>query len=524
MGYSAYILSVSDWAGQEHKGRVIIDRQQRLEEIASLAADEAFRIVILGKPVEEPALTAERLAVWVPARPLTSPSSVREATASYGAPGTASPLLSRRDREALANGRIYAALELNIPPGLIFSPGGETHLELLAQEILRQAALKPYREALSLALAAPAAATVAKLESLQQELRQLVKKAGQKLSQLDAAGAWPEASQGLERLNRLAASHDAQECVLAATETYPQLANCAEDVYLARALIERPQDALQLLHMRRFLLQAFVPPAQPDLAVDRMSLDSRISFAELVAEPHRFPGTVSSFVHFQRRHRSAYTEHHDLYWREALTIHGRLMDTAPQVDALRRLNSLTELGPPVGEGAAVAFAQLLDETAGCPFGGRLDDELGDNAVCPSCGLAMDKEPPRERLADLLGRLQRALRRQMTRLSSTAVQQVLARSGDPRVEQFLKVVQASQLTSLPDLLDDALLGFLRRFLVEARIQAVLQPIINRLETGPPPNEAEAEQVVREVNRVLQRSFRAAGRSLPPPPTDADVTPA
>jgi hypothetical protein len=111
---------------------------------------------------------------------------------------------------------------------------------------------------------------------------------------------------------------------------------------------------------------------------------------------------------------------------------------------------------------------------------------------------------------------------MAHLSSTGVQQILAHCGDPRVEQFLKVAQASQLASLPEVLDEALLGFLRRFLVEARIQAVLQPIFDRLQTGPLPKDDEAEEVMREVARVLQRAFRAARRSLPAPSTDRDIT--
>jgi hypothetical protein len=111
---------------------------------------------------------------------------------------------------------------------------------------------------------------------------------------------------------------------------------------------------------------------------------------------------------------------------------------------------------------------------------------------------------------------------MARLSFIGVRQMLAHSGDARADQFLRVAQARQLASLPEVLDEALLGFLRRFLAEARIEVVLQTIISRLETAPPSKEEEAGEVVREVGRVLQRALRAAGRSLPPPASDPDIT--
>jgi hypothetical protein len=457
------------------------------------------------------------MAVCVPARPLTWRPAVREAAPSYGTLTEEQVLLPRRDVEALSRGHIDSSLELDVGPEEVFSQG-QARLELLAQNILLQTTLKPYRRALSVALAAPAEPSLARLDALQHELRQLLKKAEQSLS--SGASGQPEALEALQRLASLATAKNSQEFLARASEVYNQPPQSAEDIYVARALIERPQEALELLGMRRFLARAVVPPSEPDLDFERTRLEKQIAFAQLVPQPHLFSSPAATFAQFRSRYRIAYLLHHDRYWQETLTIYARLLEIAPQVEALRRLNTLTELGPPLAEGAAAAFSQLLDESAGCPLTDRLEEELDDNAVCPSCGLSMDQEPPRQSFAEVLDRLQRGLRRQMARLSSTAVQQVLARSGDARVEQFLKVVQASQLVSLPELLDDSLLGFLRRFLVEARIQAVLQPIINRLEKGPPPREEEAEQVMHEVSRVLQRAFRAARRALPPPP-DTDV---
>ncbi len=105
-----------------------------------------------------------------------------------------------------------------------------------------------------------------------------------------------------------------------------------------------------------------------------------------------------------------------------------------------------------------------------------------------------------------------------------MQQVLRRSNDARVDQFLKVVQASQLSSLSDILDDELVGYLRRFLVECRIEDALRPIFDQLQEGVTPKVDEAQTAMREISQVLQRAFQAARRALPPAETTlADSTP-
>ena len=135
-------------------------------------------------------------------------------------------------------------------------------------------------------------------------------------------------------------------------------------------------------------------------------------------------------------------------------------------------------------------------------------------TCPECSLPLDQSPPARRVDEILDRIERACDRQMARLSSSAIQHVLRHSSDPRVDQFLKMVQASQLSSLRAVLDDDLVGYLRRFLVESRIHDALEPILSRVQDGVPPNVDEAQSAMRDVTRVLQRAFQPAQRALPP----------
>jgi len=103
----------------------------------------------------------------------------------------------------------------------------------------------------------------------------------------------------------------------------------------------------------------------------------------------------------------------------------------------------------------------------------------------------------------------ALDQQLQRLSSKAVSQILAVSGEARVEQFLQLVRASQARSLADILDDELLGFLRRLLVEARVKSLLAPLFAKLQKPIPDLSQEAvDDLAEEVARVIHEAFAAS----------------
>jgi DNA-binding CsgD family transcriptional regulator len=187
------------------------------------------------------------------------------------------------------------------------------------------------------------------------------------------------------------------------------------------------------------------------------------------------------------------------------------------------MNSLSELGPSAGVGALTAYEELVELTAGCPLISGVEETLETEAVCPDCGLSLDQAAPTQRVDEALSHIDRACHRQMARLSSSAVQQVLRNSNDARMDQFLKVVQASQLSSLSDILDDDLIGYLRRFLVEGRVETALRPIFDQLQEGVTPKVDEAKTAMREVSQLLQRAFQAAQRALPPAETTIDSPP-
>jgi hypothetical protein len=518
-----YRLAAVDAQGHEHRGQAIVSQEWH-PQLGQLAEDD-FCIVILGEPVSVArGPIAPGVAVCVPGQAVSGGLRLRETAAAYKvqegerqAPEREeTPTLSARDMRALASGQLLANPPLEISPADIFSPRETApRLDFLAQALLAQRAGQPYLHSLAVALAAPADAApngglAALLPALDQALAEARKKAPRFQ---DLLADMPRMTSTLESLASLSEATTTATFAETACRLYPSPGDLAEDVYLCRALAENPNEASKAARMRRFLIEAVVPDSEPDLAIDRALALEELSFATLVAEPHRWVAMRAVFNRFRQRYQSAYLKHHHRYWEACLTLHAQLMDLVSHVQALRRLNALRELGPPLGGEALAQYEQLPQRMGACLLSASLEREPGEAARCPACGISMNDEPPWDDVQRMRRRLERALNQQLQRLSSKAVSQILTASGEARVEQFLQLVQASQARSLADVLDDELLGFLRRLLIEARVKSLLAPVFAKLqEPIPDLSEETVQAVVEDLARVIHDAFATSQQAL------------
>ena len=159
----------------------------------------------------------------------------------------------------------------------------------------------------------------------------------------------------------MSSAGDAEALLLCAERLYPARQALSEDIYILRAFDRRPGQAGELLAVRRFLARAAVPEEEADLALDRSLLLEQLTFAALATEPNRLAPATAALARFRQRYVSLYRERHTSYWAEMARLHARLVVEQPHADALRRINTLAELGPPAGVGALAAF--------GCAAGG-----------------------------------------------------------------------------------------------------------------------------------------------------------
>lgn len=519
-----YRVAAVDAQGHEHCGQAIVSQawQPQLEQLA----EDGFRIVILSEPLSGSlGPIATGVAVCVPGQAVSGRLRLRETATAYKvkeregqAPDSEETLtLSASAMTALASGQLLANPPLEISPADIFSPRETApRLGLLAQALLTQRVAQPYLDALAIALAAPAdAAPGAGLAELLLALEQAQAEAREKASRFQGILAeMPRMASALESLASLGEATTTAAFAETACRLYCSASDLAEDIYLCRALTENPKEASKTAYMRCYLMDAVVSESEPELAIDRTLALEELSFATLVAEPHRWAAMRAAFERFRQRYQCAYLKHHQRYCEATLTLHAQLLDLVPHAQALRRLNTLRELGPPLGEEALAEYEQLPQGMGPCTLCTTLERELGEAPRCPVCGISMNDEPPWENVQRVTHRLERALNQQLQRLSSKAVSQILATSGEARVEQFVQLVQASQARSLADILDDDLLGFLRRLLAEARVKSLLAPVFAKLQEPIPDLSEEAvEEIAEEVARVIHDAFATSQQALP-----------
>ena len=92
-----------------------------------------------------------------------------------------------------------------------------------------------------------------------------------------------------------------------------------------------------------------------------------------------------------------------------------------------------------------------------------DMALRTNPRCPRCRIELGEAPPSQEVDAFLKDLDRSLGEQNRRLSLTLVERILHDRMDERLESFLKIVQASDLSSLSNTLNEELGLFIRRLL-------------------------------------------------------------
>ncbi len=285
----------------------------------------------------------------------------------------------------------------------------------------------------------------------------------------------------------------------------------AEDITLCRRLSSLSEVTPEVLAVKSYLDRVTLRENEGELAMDRVSLHEQLKLENLLANPHVWPSVEALFDWFKSRYRAVYLAHHQDYYRETSSHRLSLENAKPGLEALRRLNSITELGAPLGQELAGEYKYLLSKTRPCPEkGSEVLPEL--EPVCSTCSLSLTDEPPRDEMERFLAGLRRALEQQHRRLSAQAIRQILAQSEDSRIDQFIKVIQTSDLSSLANVMDDELVEFLCYLLAEACTEPF--PLLSRIrERFSLIEEGQTEEVVSEFRTLLEEGFAEAKRRNP-----------
>ena len=229
---------------------------------------------------------------------------------------------------------------------------------------------------------------------------------------------------------------------------------------LARGVFEGPQQLLEVLELLRCVLtlddplgdivdtrnyidMAVAESGYNELVVDRTALLQSMTLAVFLDEAQGWPVVKGRTRDFQVRYRRAYIDFHGRYQRQVTHLATSLEASRLKLNALELLDRLDELGAPMG-------LALLDRYS------ILERRLW---LC-SASLSV---PPEADLEGYLRDLDRALGEQNRNLSRLLVEHILNDRLDERLENFLKIVQASDLSALCNTLNDEMVQFIQRIL-------------------------------------------------------------
>ena len=245
-------------------------------------------------------------------------------------------------------------------------------------------------------------------------------------------------------------------------QVYAGYGQLEEDLHSLQRLngLARFKDELQSAW--EYLDGAAVPWDLSDLSLQKKVVGAALSPNALLRFTHHWTELSRRISDFKSPFASAYRSHHQS-WQDLLPAYLRDMEEGRRkLRALDLLNTLSELGEATGVGLSQGLDQLVVETFHCSVLAA-DVELEAVPWCPSCHLSLAQELPTERLARLLSAIDGELGDKNRRLSNLVVEKILRGHVDQRVEDFLKIVLASDLHALSNTISEELVGFVRRML-------------------------------------------------------------
>ena len=245
---------------------------------------------------------------------------------------------------------------------------------------------------------------------------------------------------------------------------YSSLHDLRDDLETLRQLAALSNDSAEISTARTYITDAEVPSADfPNLAVDRETLLTGLSPSRLTRSRGRgWSAIARDAAAFKVRYAQAYREHHRQFHDALPGFQASLMTAKKKSAALGLLNTIIELGTPEGTLLDAELAALAVRPAPCSRQASGLD-LSNKPHCPECQITLTQTVPVAELARLAPQVEMALGAKTQELSRRLVEKALAGQADERWQEFLRIVQASELSSLANTLDNDLAAFIRQVL-------------------------------------------------------------
>ena len=272
--------------------------------------------------------------------------------------------------------------------------------------------------------------------------------------------------------------------------------------------------APEVARLRAYLELARTPETSEELFLDRLTLQEQLDEDRVIRAPAAWPSIAQIFDMFRSKYAVAYGKHHRAYRQEMTALMRQVEEGQSRAHALRLLNGIGVLGPPLGADAVTAMADLAGKLAACS---RTEQSLGGlrgNPQCPECRVSLDVAPPSPLVRSTLAAVESALEQQQQRLSSQAVRRVLARRDEPRLDRLLQAARAADLASLVRFMDADIAQFIHTLLGEAMLDVSCADLALDLRRRfPEVGEEETGAVAATVARLLEEALKRGRKANP-----------
>ncbi|MEK7777484.1 MAG: hypothetical protein AAB303_02525, partial [Chloroflexota bacterium] len=266
----------------------------------------------------------------------------------------------------------------------------------------------------------------------------------------------------LQVLVALGESADFEQFYHGVRQSFRRPRSLATELHLPAQVLQLKAIFPEIAAVRSYLKEMSFGPSEGALSLDHQALAYETNPAHILESMALWPGVKGRFERLRRRYGDLYTRHHDEYRKEAAVLWSRLQRVLPLVEALEQLNSMSELGPPVGEELPSQFEQLNTSLKMCPAP-KEDVNLEDHPVCPFCGLRLSEGVPYQEVEVLLWDVEQGVQEQNRRLSIHGIQQILEHGDEEMVDKLIKIVRMADLSPLANALSPQVMAFLRAFL-------------------------------------------------------------
>ena len=250
-----------------------------------------------------------------------------------------------------------------------------------------------------------------------------------------------------------------------------------------------------------------------ELRLDRLSLQEQLQSDALRSNPSVWSSVQAMFEGYRARYVASYARHHRAYRAEMAALRRSLTEAQARAEALRLLNTVKELGPPVGEAAITAVRGLLERAVPCTRPEQELTQLRADPRCPACGVAMEAAPPAQLVQRAIEALDEARVVQHKRLGSEAVRQVLEQP-DTAIEQLVQAIQAADPSALDQAMDERVAVFLSAVLGERVVELESRDLIQHLTSRFPKFAAHNQhQVTEAIDSFLKNAVGGGAADLP-----------